>query len=368
VHQSDRSERGRQADSPASIPGPGWKDVLWRTFKEVGDDRVTLIAAGATYFLLLSLFPTVSAIVSVYGLFSDPAEARQHVAALAGVVPAGGLAIIDEQLQRITSQPSDRLGWALIVSIAVALWGASSGVKTMFEAMNVAYDEREKRNFFVLNAVALLFTLGGVVAAPIMLTIVVGIPVALEALGLGRGIGWLLWIGGYAVLALALIFGLAVLYRFGPSRRQAKLRWITPGALLATVIIGILSAGFSWYAASFAKYDETYGSLGGLIGFLFWVWVSMIAVVVGAELNSELERQTARDSTVGANAPMGTRDATVADTLGEPADRAFKGEDRVEPTIVRSRPGPRRSPLPLRYALPALVGLMFLERRQSQHR
>lgn len=358
------ADRGRQAKSPTSIPPRGLKDVLWRTFKEIGDDRVTLVAAGATYFLLLSLFPTISAIASVYGLFADPAEARQHVGTLAGVVPAGGLEIIDEQLQRITSQPSTTLGWALVVSIAVALWGASSGVKTLFEAMNIAYDEREKRNFFVLNAIAILFTLGGVVAVSLILTVVIGIPVALEGLGLGQGLEWLFWIGGYLILALTLLFGIAVLYRFGPSRQAAKWRWITPGAILATLVIGILSGGFSWYAANFAKYDETYGSLGGLIGFLFWLWVSITAIIVGAELNAE--HQTARDSTVGADEPMGMRNATMADTLGEPAGSEHRDRTvaiHVDPRGDGGRPRP--ASLPLRYALPAVAGLLLLENRRN---
>jgi len=357
-----QAARGRQANSPAAIPARGWKDVLWRTFKEVGDDRVTLVAAGATYFLLLALFPTVSAVASVYGLFADPSQAQQHAAALAGVIPAGGLQIVDEQLQRLAAQPSGALSWALVVSIAVALWGSSSGVKTLFEAMNIAYDEREKRNFLVLNLTAILFTLGGVVAVALMLSVVVGIPVVLQFLGLGKGLEWLLWIGGYLVLAAALLFAIAVLYRFGPSRQQAKWRWITPGAVFATLVIGVLSGGFSWYAANFAKYDQTYGSLGGLIGFLFWIWVSVLAVIVGAELNAELEHQTARDSTVNAAAPM--RDATMADTLGEAA-----GDQGAAPTGSDDSPrGPdtrvRRPRLPIQYALPAVIGVLAMDRRR----
>lgn len=379
--QGSASERGRgrDAEAPQEIPAPGWKDVLFRVFKEVGEDRVTLIAAGVTYYLLLALFPTVSAMVSVYGIFADRSTVREHLAALAEIVPAGGLAIIDEQLTRITSAEVQTLGWALVLSLGLALWGASAGVKTLFEATNIAYGEKEKRNFFVLNGIALLFTLLGVIGALIMIGVVVALPVALGFVGLGTGLEWLARIGGYVLMVVTLLLGLAVLYRFGPSRHQAKWRWVTPGALLAVFVITVVSALFSWYTASFGNYDETYGSLGALIAFLFWVWISVNAVILGAELNSELEHQTARDSTVGADAPMGQRHATMADTLGKAAGEK---DSESDPRIGKSREwvagyeeGSRQervvrrssSPsLPLRYSVPAALALSWLGRKSRR--
>lgn len=318
------SVHGRNATSPHQIPPPGWKDVLWRTYKEIGADRVTLIAAAVTYYLLLALFPTLTAFVSIYGLFTEPATVTEHVRLLSSVVPAGGMAIIDEQLTRLTSAGGSTLGIALLISLAIALWSASSGVKTLFEAMNIAYDEEEKRNFVVLNATALAFTFASIVGAVVMIALSVATPVALDFVGLSTRLEWLIRIGSYLVLGLAFMIGLSALYRFGPSRQQAKWRWVSPGAILATTIILVVSMLFGWYATNFGNFDRTYGSLGGLIALLTWIWISVNAVIVGAELNSEAERQTRKDSTIGADAPIGYRDAVAADTVGPTADEASR--------------------------------------------
>lgn len=371
--------RGRKAAAPQQIPARGWKDVLLRTFGEVNNDRVTLIAAGATYFLLLAIFPAVTAFVSIYGLFADPGTVVRQLSALENVVPAGGLDILRDQLVRVTSQGAPTLGLALVISLAIALWSASSGVGSMFQAMNVAYDEPERRNFFVLTGLTLLFTLLGIIAAAVMLGAVVAIPVVLGFVGLSEGLGWLVRIAGYVVMLLVLLTGIAVLYRFGPSRSQAKWRWITPGAVLAVIVIGIVSALFSWYAANIGHFDQTYGSLGALIGFMFWMWVSITAIIVGAELNAEMERQTARDSTVGRPHPMGQRHAAVADTLGSATDRdepddpragksaewvaGFEEARRLGPSTPR--PAPRRL-LPIAYAVPAAIALALVGRRMGR--
>jgi membrane protein len=308
--------RGRSAAAPQQVPPKGWKDILWRTWREISNDRVTLIAAGATYFLLLSIFPTLTAFVSIYGLFADPRTVTEHVAIVSSLVPAGGIEIIREQLTRLTEQGSATLGVALFVSLAVALWSSSAGVKAMFEAMNVAYDEHERRGFFKLNLLALLFTLGGIVLAIAMVGVVIVLPMVLGFLGISGGVEWLVQAIGYLLVVVMLFVGLAALYRFGPDRQQAKWRWLTPGAGLAVVAVLAASLLFSWYSANFANFDRTYGSLGALIGFLIWIWISVTVVLVGAELNSELEHQTAEDTTVGADQPMGMRNATMADTLG----------------------------------------------------
>ena len=271
-----------------------WKSVGLATGHRFGENRATLVAAGVTYFLLLALFPAVTAFVSIYGLFADGTTIAKNMALLSTVVPAGGLQIINDQLSRLTAQGAPTLGFALFVSLAIALWSASSGVKSLFEAMNIAYEVKETRNFFVLNAVALAFTLAGMVVAAIVLAVVVAMPIVFGFVGLGKGFEWLIQAAGYAVLALVMLLGIAALYRFGPSRPDAKWRWISPGAGLALIVIGTVSGLFSWYAANFAHFDKTYGSLGALIGFLFWMWVSNTAVIAGAELNAELDRQTGK--------------------------------------------------------------------------
>jgi len=327
-HRSNRAH-GRQADAPQEIPAVGWKDVLLRTYREIGDDRVTLIAAAVTYYLLLSLFPTLTAFVSIYGLFADRATVGEHINMLSSVVPEGGMTIINEQLTSLTSTGETTLGVALVISIAIALWSSSSGVKTMFEAMNIAYDEREKRNFFALNATALTFTFAGLVGGVVMIGAAIVVPAVLQFIGLGTGFEWLLRIGSYALLAIALMTGLAALYRFGPSRQQAKWRWVSAGAIVATLIIMVVSLLFSWYAANFANYDKTYGSLGGLIALLTWMWISVTAIIIGAELNSEAERQTRRDTTKGSDQPMGQRSANAADTVGERAGQQDDEDDEL---------------------------------------
>ncbi|WP_083982356.1 YihY/virulence factor BrkB family protein [Devosia soli] len=319
-HRNDGKKRGRNADGPQDIPPAGWKDIVWRAYREIGDDRVTMIAAAVTYYLLLSLFPMLTAFISIYGLFVDAQTVSDHLNLLSSIVPQGGMDIVNEQLTKLSETGTSTLGVALVISTGLAIWSASSGVKTMFEAMNIAYDEREDRNFFALNAIALAFTFGSIIGAIVLLGAALLVPAALNLMGLGTGLEWLLRIGSYALLTAVLLLGLALLYRFGPSRQQAKWRWISPGALLATVIILILSLLFSWYAANFGNYDKTYGSLGGLIALLTWIWISVTAVIVGAELNSEAERQTRRDSTTGEDAPLGFRDAVVADTVGQSID------------------------------------------------
>jgi membrane protein len=374
-HVSD-DRKGREADSPQQIPAPGWKDVLLRTYKEFNDDRVTMIAAAVTYFLLLSLFPTLTAFVSIYGLFTDPATVAEHVQMLSSIVPEGGMQIINEQLTRLTSTGGTALSFALVISIVLALWSASSGVKTMFEAMNIAYDERESRNFFVLNATALLFTLGGIVGAIVMIGAAVLMPPILQALGLGAGFEWLIRIGTYVLLAVGLLLGLAALYRFGPSRQQPRWRWITPGAILAAIAVIVLSLLFSWYAANFGNFDKTYGSLGGLIGMLTWIWISVTAVLIGAELNSEAEKQTKKDSTVGSDAPMGRRDANAADTVAGDADHGQDGDDHRDKSpewregykaaLSRYRPQRSHSLGAMAAALPVSLALSALRSKRRQ--
>jgi membrane protein len=369
--------KGRGADSPAQVPAQGWKDILLRTYAEINDDRVTLIAAAVTYYLLLAIFPALTAFVSLYGLFTDPATVGEHLRALSSVVPEGGMAIVDEQLKRLTASGNAKLGFALAISIALALWSTGSGVKTLFEAMNIAYDEQEERGFIKLNATALLFTLAGMIGALVMIGATVVVPAALALVGLGQGFEWLLRIGSYAVLVLALLVGIAALYRFGPSRQGAKWRWITPGALLALVVILVISSLFSWYAANFAQFDKTYGSLGGLVGLLFWMWLSVTVVIVGAELNAEAEKQTEKDSTVGADDPLGARRAAAADTVAGGAaaptrsrsqagwaDRSEEWRAGYEAAVLQLLPRRKPSVAAMALALPVTLALQTLNRRR----
>lgn len=309
--------RGREADAPAEVPALGWKDILWRTYEEIDQDRVLAVAAGVTFYALLALFPAVGAFISIYGLFADVATIQDHLNAAAGFLPGGALEIIGEQVKRITSKPSGTLGFAFFSGLAVSLWSANAGMKALFDALNVAYGEKEKRGFIALNVRSLAFTLSAILLIALALVAVVAVPVVLNFVGLGTATEWIITIARWPILLALVIGGLAVLYRFGPSRAKAKWRWITPGSILAGVVWVGGSMLFSWYVSNFGNYNETYGSLGAAIGFMIWIWLSSTIVLVGAELNAEIEHQTAQDSTEGPEKPLGARGARMADTVGE---------------------------------------------------
>jgi membrane protein len=308
--------RGREADTPTQIPATGWKDVLWRTYEEFNKDRVLSVAAGVTYYALLAIFPAIAALVSIYGLFADPATIEQHLNALSGVLPGGALDIVREQVVRIASQGGGALGISFVVGLAISLWSANAGMKAVFDALNIVYDEEEKRSFFALNLQSLAFTLGALIFVLLALAGIVVLPIVLDFIGLGSGLEWLLAIARWPVLLAVVVGGLAVLYRYGPSRDKADWKWVTPGGLIAAVLWLVVSMLFSWYVGNFGSYNETYGSLGAAIGFMTWIWISATVVLLGAEINAEMEHQTAHDTTEGKHQPMGARGAQMADTVG----------------------------------------------------
>jgi membrane protein len=224
--------------------------------------------------------------------------------------------VIGEQVKRITSKGGGALGFAFFSGLAISLWSANAGMKAMFDALNVAYDEDEKRGFIALNLQSLGFTLGALLFIVLAIVGVVAVPVVLNFVGLGKATEWIISLARWPALLAVVILGLAVLYRYGPSRDKAQWRWISPGSVLAGVVWVVGSMLFSWYVSNFGNYNETYGSLGAAIGFMTWIWISTTIVLLGGEINAELEHQTAKDTTVGAKAPIGTRGAKMADTVG----------------------------------------------------
>ncbi len=317
-----RDPRGRDAQGPSEIPLKGWYDVLWRVWVEIGDDRVFLIAAGATFYLLLALFPALTAFVSFYGFVADPVTIADQIAFLGGLLPSGGLELIQSQLDALISQDPAALSFGFVFGLLFALWSANNGIKTLFEAMNIAYEEKEKRSFLWLNLISFAFTLGAI-AIGILFIVSVGIvPAFLAAVGLGRFTETLISVFRWPVLILAASVGLALLYRYGPSRQPAEWRWLSWGAVITIIVWLAASIMFSWYLANFADYNATYGSLGAVIGFMMWTWISVVILIVGAEVNAEIEHQTAKDTTTGPEKPMGARGARMADTVGRRADQA----------------------------------------------
>ena len=317
VRRAAEPGRGRNADTPTRIPWRGWKDILWRTYEEISADRLLLIAAGVTFYAMLAIVPAMTALVSLYGLFAKASSISSHLGFLAGLIPAGAYELISEQIVRIAANSDGKLTFAFVVSLGLALWSANAGMKAIFDALNIIYEEDEKRGFIKLNAISLTFTLGAVVVFLLAIGSVVVVPLVLAYLGFAaeRQAGFLPLLR-WPVLFVVVMFGLSLLYRFGPSRRDAKWRWVSVGSAFAAFAWLAVSIAFSWYLSKFADYNATYGSLGAVIGLMMWLWLSITVILVGAELNAEIEHQTARDSTVGGAKPLGARGAVMADTIG----------------------------------------------------
>lgn len=310
------TSRGRGADSPRDIPAKGWKDILIRTWKEFGDDQAPLVAAGITFYTLLALFPAMGAFAALYGLFADVAEAQRHLALLQVVLPPDTLRLVGEQLVRLSAGHEGGLSLAFVGGLLLSIWSANGATKAMITAMNIAYDETEKRSFVRKTATSLAFTLG-LLLFGLATVAVLAIPAAIEPFAGVQAATLFRWVT-YPALLVALGFGLALLYRFGPSRDRVRWRWITWGSATALLLWVAASAAFSIYVANFADYEKTYGSLGAVIGFLMWLYFSAQVVLLGAELNSEIEHQTVKDTTVGPERPLGVRGAVMADTVGAP--------------------------------------------------
>jgi membrane protein len=313
--------RGRLADAPSEIPARGWRDILLRVYRNVSEHRVAFLGAGITYYSLLAIFPALAALVAIYGLLFDPATITAHLEKLSGLLPGGAIDIARDQLTRVASKGGQTLGLTSLIGLAVSLWSANAAMKSLFDTLNIIYGEKEKRGFIKLNLISLSFTLAGIVFVLLVLGAVVALPIALKYIGLSGAADLLVRIGRWPALFILLTLALAFIYRYGPSRETPRWRWITWGSAFASVMWLAASALFSWYAANFGKFNETYGSLGAVVGFMTWLWISAIVMLIGAEIDAEMEHQTARDTTTGPTKPMGARGARMADTLG-PAQTA----------------------------------------------
>jgi membrane protein len=310
------SAHGRYAERPLEIPRAGWWDIARRVRQEIGKDNLSMIAAGAAFFGLLALFPALAAAVSLYGLLTDPAVVSRHTEMLAGFVPAEAQSVLDMQMQRVTSASNDALGFGAVLALLIALWSASKGVKSLMTALNVVYDERETRGFFKLNLTALLLTFAILAVVPIALAAIAVLPALIDRLPLPEvaaiAARWLRW----PLLAAVAVAAIALLYRYAAARRPPQWRWVIGGATIATVLWLVGSALFSWYVSNFGSYNETYGSVAAVAVLMIWFWLSAYAVLLGGEINAEMEHQTGADTTHGDPRPRGEREAYVADTVG----------------------------------------------------
>jgi membrane protein len=319
--ETSSQDRGRRADWPSELPPLGWRDILWRVWTEINEDRILLVAAGATFYLLLALFPFLAAFVSLYGFVADPKTIADQISFLAGLMPSGGIDVVKDQLRALAAQDRETLSLGFLLGLGFALWSANNGVKVLFDGLNIAYDENEKRGFVRLNLLSFVFTFGAILIGVAFIVSVGIVPAILAFLSLGPWTELLIRWGRWPVMLAATAAAVTLIYRYGPSREPAKLRWLTWGAALASVVWIIASWAFSYYLQNFADYNATYGTLGAVIGFMIWTWISVIILLGGAELNAEMEHQTARDSTTGPPRPMGQRGAVMADTVGKTADK-----------------------------------------------
>ena len=310
-------ELGRGAESPRQIPWLGWKAVLRRTFVEMLTDRASLVAAGCAFYATLALFPAISMMISIYGLLFDPLTVEPQLAVLRDLLPPSAWQLISERVHMLVTQPPVTLGLSLLFSTTITLWSSATGIKSILAALNVAYEEREQRGFLRFQLIAFTITLCAIIGAVVGLALLVGMPYALAFLGVSAHQKFWIRSASFTLLVLSILLGLSLLYRYGPSRSMPKWHWVTPGSLVATLLWIAVSALFSFYVAQFATYDATYGPLGTVVGVMMWFYVTAYAVLLGAELNAELELQTVRDSTDGPPKPLGLRGAYVADHVAE---------------------------------------------------
>lgn len=314
---SDIAARGRDATRPSEMPSAGWRDVLWRVWESVTRDNLSLIAAGVAFFALLSVFPAIAVMISVAGLFIDQQMVATHVGDLTTMLPPNAAAIIEGQAKGVAESSTSAIRLTFAISLGLALYSASGAIRNLMDGMNVAYREAEGRHIVVKYAVSLMLTFVLILGLLIAIGALIVVPVALHYVGFDGTVDLLVSLARWPVLALLMIGALSLVYRFGPSRRQARWQWITPGSALATALWLAASIGFSAYVSNFGSFNETYGSLGGVVILLLWFYLTAFVVLLGAELNAELEHQTERDSTIGGDQPMGERGAHKADTVAE---------------------------------------------------
>jgi membrane protein len=309
--------RGREAGRPGEIPSRGWLDIAKRVKRQIKEDKLSIIAAGVAFYGLLAVFPGLVALVGIYGLLADPAQIERQMGAFSAMLPPQAAEVLLTQLHDLASTDRTALGFGAIAGLLLALWSASAAVRTLMEALNVAYDEEESRGFIRFYGTALLLTLAGIVGVILAIGLVVALPAVLGLAGLSSVVDILVRIVRWPVLALLAIVGFAVVYRYGPSRRKPRWRWVSWGATVAVALWIVGSALFSLYVTRFGNYNETYGAAGAVVILLMWFLLSSYAILIGAEINAATERQTRKDTTAGGDKPMGARGAYAADTVGE---------------------------------------------------
>ncbi len=307
------NNKGQSAAKPREIPTKGWKEIGKRTFSQVSDDHLQIVSAGIAFYFFLALFPAIIAAINIYSLVIDPSQIEQQFSTLEGFLPAQAYEIITGILEPILNKPDTTLGWSLAISILVSLWSANKGTSALFEGINIAYDEKDERGFIKKTGLTFAFTIGAILLGLLCMMLLIFYPAFIDKLGLPSGMESFITYGRWFLIAFLFIFGLGLLYRKAPDRDDPETRWVTWGAIASTILWIVGSLLFSWYVSNFGSYDKVYGSFAAVIVLMLWLFLTAFIILLGAEVNSEMEHQTRKDTTIGEDEPMGERDAYHAD-------------------------------------------------------
>ena len=319
---------GSRAENPYHIPAQGWWDITKRVFRAVGHDDLQVIAAGIAFYFFLAVFPILAATISIYGLVVTPAGAEEHIAELGTILPAQSQEVVTDIAQTVAAKSSSSLGWGIVLSSLLSIWSANKGTKALVRGLNIAYGQKERRNFFSMTLLTMSLTLGLFVSGIILLSLVAGVPAATNIYGFDKLLEILLGIGRWPLMMVLIIVIFAALYRWAPNRTPANWKWVSPGSFAATILWLLGSAAFSFYVDNFSEIGETYGSFAAVITLMLWFFLTAFVILLGAEINSECEHQTKEDTTIGEPKPIGERGAYFADNV---ADTDTYEEEYVEP-------------------------------------
>lgn len=310
---TSEGKRGHNAKKPRQIPMKGWKDIAFRVKDQIKKDHVPIIAAGIAFYFFLAVFPAIAAALSIYGLLVEPAEVQQQMSQLADALPEKAHGMISDILEQQSQKPGSSLGWSLVLGLLIALWSANKGTKAVFQGVNITYKQKDERGFFKLTGLTLLFTLGGIVVGFVAIVMVVAFPALIDKIGLPPTLETIIQLLRWPILVLIVMPALAAVYKVAPYRQSPEFKWTSWGAMIATIFWLAGSLLFTVYINNFGSFDATYGSFAAVIILMLWFYLSALIILVGAEINSEMEHQTSWDTTTGEGKPMGQRGAYYAD-------------------------------------------------------
>jgi membrane protein len=313
------NKKGQTAEKPRQIPFKGWKEIGKRTFSQISDDHVQIVSAGIAFYFFLALFPAIIATINIYSLVIDPSQIQEQFDTLEGFLPSKAYEIITGILEPILNKPNSTLGWSLVISILVSLWSANKGTSALFEGINIAYDEKDERGFIKKTGLTFIFTIGAIILGLVCMMLLIFYPAFVDKLGMPSSLETLIGWGRWFLIAILFIGGLGILYKNAPDRDDPEYRWVSWGAIFSTILWIAGSFLFSWYVENFGSYDKVYGSFAAVIILMLWLFLTAFIILLGAEINSEMEHQTRKDTTVGEDEPMGERGAYHADNM--PGDK-----------------------------------------------